>query len=114
MFRFVRKQVRTQIRLLRVLFKTTLRCFILLWTFRFLDNVKALYRRARAHAGAWNPTDAKSDFERVAHLDKSLAATCCKEIKRIEEMEKQKNFDDREKFKALFKAWRPNYFLCMR
>ena len=34
-----------------------------------LDNVKALYRRARAHVGAWNPEQAKNDFKKVAELD---------------------------------------------
>ena len=31
-----------------------------------LDNVKALYRRARAHVGAWNPEQAKNDFKKVS------------------------------------------------
>ena len=54
------------------------------------DCVKALYRRAKAHVGAWNPTEAKADFERVVVLDPSLANTCKKEIRNIEEMEKTK------------------------
>ena len=28
-----------------------------------LENVKALYRRAVAHVNAWNPDQAKADFE---------------------------------------------------
>ncbi len=70
----------------------------------FSDNVKALFRRARAHAGAWNPTEAKADFERVSQLDTSLAAACAKEIKKIEEMEKEKDKEDKEKMKLLFKT----------
>ena len=68
----------------------------------FLDNVKALYRRARAHVGAWNPEEAKDDFRRVAELDSSLEVTCKKELKRVEEMERVKNKDDQEKLRNLF------------
>ena len=67
-----------------------------------LDNVKALYRRARAHVGAWNPEEAKSDFKRVAELDHSLEVTCRKELKRVEDMEKVKNKEDQEKLRNLF------------
>ena len=43
--------------------------FFLLFFHGILDNVKALYRRARAHVGAWNPEQAKNDFKKVAELD---------------------------------------------
>jgi len=66
------------------------------------DNVKALYRRAKAHVGAWNPEEAKSDFGRVAELDSSLEVTCKKELKRVEDMEKVKDKDDQEKLRNLF------------
>jgi AH receptor-interacting protein len=66
--------------------------------------VKALFRRARAHSGAWNPVEAKSDFEKVSKLDSSLAAACAKEIKKIEEMERKKNLEDKEKMKLLFQS----------
>merc|ERR1712141_573918 len=66
------------------------------------DNVKALYRRAKAHSGAWNPTEAKQDFQSVADRDSSLSMTCKKEIKKVEELEKQKNEEDKEKLKKLF------------
>ena len=39
-----------------------------------LDNVKALYRRARAHVGAWNPEQAKNDFKKVAELDSGTSS----------------------------------------
>ena len=70
----------------------------------FPDNVKALFRRARAHTGAWNPAEAKSDFERVSQLDPTLVQACEKEIRKIEELEKQKNQEDKEKMKMLFKT----------
>ena len=68
----------------------------------FLDNVKALYRRARAHVGAWNPEQAKTDFKRVVELDSSLGDTCRKELRRVEEMERVKDKDDQEKLRNLF------------
>ena len=67
-----------------------------------LDNVKALYRRARAHVGAWNPEQAKNDFKKVAELDSGLEVTCRKELRRVEEMEKDKDKDDQEKMRNLF------------
>ncbi|KAI0225055.1 Aryl-hydrocarbon-interacting protein-like 1 [Lamellibrachia satsuma] len=35
-------------------------------------NVKALFRRARAHMAVWNPEDAMADLNRVLELDSSL------------------------------------------
>jgi len=66
------------------------------------DNVKALFRRGKAHVGAWNPSQAKQDFEAVAELDRSLANTCRREIQQVEEMEKRKNDEDKEKMNKLF------------
>ena len=70
--------------------------------FLFLDNIKALFRRAKAHTGAWNPTEAKQDFQSVLDKDPSLSMTCKKEIRKVEEMEKQKNIEDKQKMKNLF------------
>lgn len=67
------------------------------------DTVKALYRRAKAHVGAWNPTEAKKDFEAVMVLDTSLVTSCRKEISDIEAMEKIKDQEDKEKMTKLFK-----------
>uniref|UniRef100_A0A170X9A4 Ah receptor-interacting n=1 Tax=Triatoma infestans TaxID=30076 RepID=A0A170X9A4_TRIIF len=46
-------------------------------------NVKALFRRGKAHAAIWNYKEAKSDFEQSLKLDPSLSACinkCLKEI----------------------------------
>ena len=61
---------------------------VLILTFFFSDNIKALFRRAKAHTGAWNPTEAKQDFQSVLDKDPSLSMTCKKEIRKVEEMEK--------------------------
>lgn len=59
------------------------------------DNVKALYRRAKAHVGAWNPTDARLDFQHVIDVDQSMANAARKELKNIDVMEKEKLDKDR-------------------
>lgn len=64
------------------------------------DNVKALYRRGRAHVGAWNPNEARSDFERVAELDPSMAKVVQKELASLSVQEKQKTNDDRALFEG--------------
>jgi len=68
------------------------------------ENVKALFRRAKAHKGAWNPSEAKKDFKTVVQLDESLAAACNKELVEIEKMEKMKDLEDKEKMTKLFTA----------
>ncbi|ELU18148.1 hypothetical protein CAPTEDRAFT_147718, partial [Capitella teleta] len=59
------------------------------------DNVKALFRRGKAHVGAWNPGEAKEDFKRVKQLDPSMAKACVKEIQNIESLQQQKDNEDR-------------------
>ena len=66
------------------------------------NNVKALFRRAKANVGAWNPVQAKQDFQTVMELDQSLATACKKEILAVERMEKEKDTDDKEKMTKLF------------
>lgn len=61
----------------------------------FVDNVKALYRRAKAHVGAWNPKEAREDFERVAQLDPSLAKTVASEVMNLEKLEREKTNQDK-------------------
>ncbi|KAG8224205.1 hypothetical protein J437_LFUL002661 [Ladona fulva] len=64
------------------------------------DNVKALFRRAKAHVGAWNPKEAKLDFQRAAELDSSLKGVVAEEIRKMEKMEKEKNKEDAKKFRG--------------
>ena len=58
--------------------------------------MKALYRRAKAHVGAWNPEDAKIDFTRALELDSSLANAVKKEIAAVEQKQKDKDNEDRK------------------
>ena len=66
----------------------------------FLDNVKALFRRAKGHIGAWNPEEAKKDFAKVVQLDKTLDKAVKKELKVIADLEKAKAAEDKAKLQG--------------
>jgi AH receptor-interacting protein len=66
------------------------------------DNVKAIYRRAKAHKACWDPEEAKTDFKRVAELDPSLKKTVKKELDELDQMIKEHNSEDKNKLKKLF------------
>ena len=59
------------------------------------ENVKALFRRAKAHVGAWNTREARQDFERVAELDPALSKAAHKELQHLDELEQEKKNQDR-------------------
>lgn len=65
--------------------------------FHILDNVKALFRRAKAHVGAWNPGEARVDFERVAKLDESLEKTVRIQLAKLSQLEKEKKEEDKRR-----------------
>ncbi|XP_042334363.1 uncharacterized protein LOC121936308 [Sceloporus undulatus] len=65
-------------------------------------NVKAYFKRAKAHAAVWNEKEARADFLRVAHLDPSLAAAVRKELKILGEKMRQKHVEDRKRYQGLF------------
>lgn len=67
------------------------------------DNVKALFRRAKAHVAVWNPEDARKDFEKVIELDQSLTSLVKKELSKLDAQIQTKNDEDRQKFRNLFK-----------
>lgn len=66
------------------------------------NNVKALYRRARAHVGCWNPKEGRRDFERVMELDQSLVKTVRKELEDLDEKEREHDLEYKEKLKGFF------------
>jgi len=66
------------------------------------NNVKALFRRAKAHFGAWNPEEAKKDFQKAADLDKSLQASVKSELEKIEDVKRLHNIEDKLRFQKLF------------
>ena len=64
------------------------------------NNVKALYRRARAHAACWNTAEAKVDFARVVELDPSLSRSVDKILRSLTERVREKDEDEREQLKG--------------
>ncbi|XP_044283102.1 aryl-hydrocarbon-interacting protein-like 1 [Varanus komodoensis] len=65
-------------------------------------NVKAYFKRAKAHAAIWNEKEAREDFMRVAYLDPSLAAAVRKELKILGERMRQKHVEERKRYQGLF------------
>ena len=53
--------------------------------------MKALYRRAKAHAAVWAVSEAKADLEKVALLDPSLEHSANALIKEMKENVKTKD-----------------------
>ncbi|KAH9627913.1 hypothetical protein HF086_015357 [Spodoptera exigua] len=68
----------------------------------FPDNEKALYRRGKAHVGAWNPDEAEEDFKRLKSLNPSMSATVDKELEHIKKLRKQKEEQDKDALKNMF------------
>ena len=66
------------------------------------NNVKALFRRGKAHIGAWSPNEARADLKKVPELDASLLVTCTKELKNLERLEKEKDNADKDKLRHVF------------
>lgn len=64
------------------------------------DNVKALYRRAKARVGCWEPKEARKDFEQVMELDKSLVKMVKKELDELDRKEREHNDEYRKKMEG--------------
>lgn len=68
----------------------------------YLDNVKALYRRAKAHVGAWNPDDAKNDFQKCLELDKSLTKSIQRDLEQLNQEIKLNEVETKLRYQKLF------------
>ncbi|XP_069062325.1 aryl-hydrocarbon-interacting protein-like 1 isoform X2 [Pleurodeles waltl] len=66
------------------------------------DNVKAYYKRAKAHSAVWNEKEAREDFLRVAHLDPSLSGAVKRELMQLGERMRRKEVEERQKLQQLF------------
>ncbi|XP_053678339.1 AH receptor-interacting protein [Anopheles nili] len=66
------------------------------------ECVKALFRRGKAHMGAWNFAQAREDFERCAELDTSLKPVIDKELAKLQEQLRQRDVEDKLKYQKLF------------
>lgn len=76
--------------------------FVYVCSFIFLDNVKAYYRRAKAHVGAWNPDDAKQDFQKCLELDKSLTKSVQHDLEQLNQEIKLNDVETKLRYKNLF------------
>ncbi len=61
-------------------------------------NVKALFRRGKAHSAFWNEKEAREDLTKVAQLDPSLSKAVDKELKSLSARLKGKELADRKQF----------------
>ncbi|KAJ0176491.1 hypothetical protein K1T71_007670 [Dendrolimus kikuchii] len=68
------------------------------------DNEKALYRRGKAHVGAWNPDLAEVDFKRLKCLNPAMTAIVDRELENIKRLHKEKEECDRKALKKLFNS----------
>lgn len=68
------------------------------------DNVKALYKRAKAHAAVWNEREARADFAKVLELEPSLEPSIAKELRIMEEKIRIKDKEEKDRYKGLFRA----------
>lgn len=66
------------------------------------DNVKALYRRAKAHVGCWNPAEAREDLNRVAMLDPAMKKVIKRELEELDKLIQQHDAENRKKLQGLF------------
>lgn len=69
---------------------------------KYSDNVKALFKRGRAHAAVWNAVEAEQDFSRAVELDPSLAPLVAKELKKMEQRISEKEREDKARFRGIF------------
>ncbi|CAG5120833.1 unnamed protein product [Candidula unifasciata] len=66
------------------------------------DNIKALFRRGKAHAAVWNVEEAHADFARVVELDPSLEGAVKKELASLEKRVKAKEQQEKSRLKGMF------------
>ncbi|XP_038603716.1 aryl-hydrocarbon-interacting protein-like 1 [Tachyglossus aculeatus] len=70
-------------------------------------NVKAYFKRAKAHAAVWDEEEARADFLRAARLDPTLAAAVKEELRLLGERMRRKRVEERHTFRGLFRRSGP-------
>ncbi|KAJ3613979.1 hypothetical protein NHX12_017556 [Muraenolepis orangiensis] len=70
--------------------------------FKYEDNVKAFYKRGKAHAAVWNEVEARADFAKVLELDPKLGVSVAKELRALEEKLRAKDREEKDRYKDLF------------
>lgn len=64
------------------------------------DNIKALYRRGKAHAASWDKEAAEADFGRVVKLDPSLGRSVERELKQLDEKLKREHEVEKDRWQG--------------
>lgn len=65
-------------------------------------NIKALFRRAKAHTAVWNLSEAREDFKKCIECDENMTKTVTKCFQELKVKEIKKNEEDRERFGGMF------------
>ena len=63
-------------------------------------NVKALYRRGKAHSACWNKQEAEADFARVIELEPSLSRSVDREVKQLRQRVREQEETERARLKG--------------
>lgn len=66
------------------------------------ENIKALFRRAKANAAVWNTNDARKDFKKCIEYDRNMTRSVTKCVQELKTREMLKNREDRERFERIF------------
>lgn len=66
------------------------------------ENIKALFRRAKAHAAVWNIADARKDFKKCLEYDRNMTKTITKCFQDLKNREIMKDLEDRKRFGKMF------------
>lgn len=66
------------------------------------DNVKAYFKRGKAHAVVWNEAEARADFAKVIELDPSLETSVAKELRAMEDRIREQQKETKGLYKNLF------------
>ncbi|XP_056127691.1 AH receptor-interacting protein [Rhinichthys klamathensis goyatoka] len=69
---------------------------------KYEDNVKAYFKRGKAHAAVWNEEEARADFAKVITLEPSLETSVAKELRAMEERIREKQKEEKGRYKNLF------------
>ncbi|XP_030307268.1 AH receptor-interacting protein isoform X2 [Calypte anna] len=69
---------------------------------KYEDNVKAYFKRGKAHAAVWNVAEAQADFAKVLSLDPSLRPVVSRELRSLEARLREKEAEDKIRFKGIF------------
>ncbi|KAM8970026.1 AH receptor-interacting protein isoform X2 [Sarcophilus harrisii] len=69
---------------------------------KYEDNVKAYFKRGKAHAAVWNAQEAQADFAKVLQLQPALGPVVSRELRELQHRLRQKDLEDKARFQGIF------------